>query len=193
MGLDAADVLDRQPRREAGILAEILRISTVQGRAQEVHARPEHDILAALAGLLADHLAIGVRRLRIPGRRQGEHHGHERREVIRAPGRIPVVGLDVLAHAVRPIGHPAARQAEAGNRRSRELRIAVHEGQLFVERQAGEQVLDPHLDRPHRIQIRRPFVRRAGARCHREHRDRNRRGRRHPKQPRLKPRPEYRR
>ena len=162
MRLHGADVFNDQTRGEPGVLAQIFGVPAVQGCAHEVHARPEHDVLAALQRLLTDHLTVGLRGLGIPRGGQGDPHRETGREVIRAPGGIPAVRIDVLAHAVRPVGHPAPGKAEAQDRRRGELRVTVHEGDLFLERQAREQVLHARLDRLRRVEIGRPFLHPGG-------------------------------
>ena len=119
--LNARDVTHRHATSEERIFAEVFKIPPTQRRAHDVHARPKHDVLAALARLLPDHHAFVLREFRIPRRRQRDAARHGRGKIIRAPRHRPGVRPDIFAHAMRTIRKPAPRNAETRNRRRGEF------------------------------------------------------------------------
>ena len=74
--LFAFDVIDGNARGQERVFAQIFKIAAAQRGALDVEARPEHDVLAALPGLLADHRAVSHSQVGIPSGRQTERGRH---------------------------------------------------------------------------------------------------------------------
>ncbi len=172
MRLHRPDVAHRQARGEKRVLAQVFGIPAVERRAHDVHAGPEHDVFPTLPGLLADHVAIGLRGRGIPRRRQGDPHRQARCEIVRPACRIERIRPDVLTHTVRPVRHPTPGQAEAVDGRRGKERVAMHEGDLLIEREPRQQVVDPRFKRLSRVQVKRALLR---LRRNRQQRDGERR------------------
>ena len=153
MRLHCADVAHDHSRSEERILSQEFGSSAVERRALDVHAGPEHDVLAPLAGLLPDHIAIDARRLGIPGRGNADQHRHAGGKIVGVPGDLPGVRPDVFAHAIRTVGHPAARNAQARDRGGRELGVGMHKRQLLFQCHTAEEVLHPRFERRGRVEI----------------------------------------
>ncbi len=148
--LHAADVADRDPGGEEGVLAEVLEVAAVHGRAVDVDARSEQEMDALGAGVTADLAgdALGERGVPRGGERDAAGHGRGRAEV---------------AHAERAVRHLQAGDPGLGHAAHEEAVHAADVIDLLLERHAGEERLDPLLDRG----IRRAARPRNGA-CARE-------------------------
>ena len=101
----ALDVADGNAGGEERVLAHILEVAAAQRRAHDVQAGPEHDVLAALLCLLADHRAIFHGQVRVKRGGQAEGRGHGSREIVRAV-HVPPAVAHLLPHAHRTVVHP---------------------------------------------------------------------------------------
>lgn len=153
----AANVADAHLRGEERVFAEVFKIPPAKRCAQDVNARTEHDVLAARPRLLANGFTFAEAEIGIPARGQTNAGGHGGGEIIRATGRRPGVRPDVLAHAMRAVIEPAARDAETRNRGRGEFGIRVDEGNLLLQRQPRKQIIHAHFERLRDIKVKWSF------------------------------------
>src|SRR5665213_29598 len=80
--LHAPNVAHRHSTRQPGVFAKVFEGAPSQRRAQNVDARPEHDLFAAGQGFLADDLALLLRQGWVPSRGQRDLRGHASGKVV---------------------------------------------------------------------------------------------------------------
>ena len=143
--LDAAHHLGRHPADLVGVFAEVLEVAAAEGRADDVDAGSEDDVLVAVPRLRAQRLAEEPAHGRVPRRRQ-RRAGRKIRAVIVLPSHgAPRMRRRFAPYAVGAVGHRQPRNSEPFNSRRVELRIAVAEGYLFGERHLFQQGVDTLL------------------------------------------------
>ena len=115
-------------------------------RARDVNNRREDDVLVPRPRFLAEHVAVSRRQVHVPGGTQGAQRRHPGRIIVGASGGVPRVRPDVLAHAVRAVVNPAARDAQPRNGGGGEFGIGMDLRNLLLQRHATQQVFDAFLD-----------------------------------------------
>ena len=91
---------------QAGVLAHVLEVAAVERRAVDVDSGTQQDILAAVAGLLADGTAVEGGHPGIPRGGEGRQRREGRNRVVGPAGVAPAVPLNLGAHAVGAVAHP---------------------------------------------------------------------------------------
>ena len=158
LGLHALHVAHGHAAGEPRVLAEVVVVAAAQRRSLDVERGAEDHVLAARAGLVPDHAAVGVGQLGVPGRGEGHADGHRGREVARPAGRLPRVDAHLLAHALRPVGGPQVGHAEPLDAAGAELAVGVDEADLLLEGEAGQQVLDARVERASGVEVGRAVL-----------------------------------
>src|SRR5262249_10822802 len=69
---------------------------------------------------------------------QADRSGHGRSKVVGPSNGVPASGLDFLAHAIWPVGHPHFADAKTRQAGGGERAVSVHEGNLLLKRKAPE-------------------------------------------------------
>ncbi len=147
LGLHAADVADRDPRGEERVLAEVLEVAAVHGRAVDVDARSEQEVNALGARVTADLGGDALSERRVPGGGERDAAGHGRRRAEVADAERAVCHLQAGDAGLRHVAHEEAVDA-------------AEVVDLLLERHATEDRLDPLLD----FGRRRPVMVRGGTR-----------------------------
>ena len=140
-------------RRKIGILAHIFEVAAIERRAADIDARAEQHVLLAVAGLLADGLAVEGRHLGIPRRRKARQSRESRTGVIRPAGLVPLVPQHLGTDAVRAVRTPQFGNAETRNSRRGEFRLRMQHGNFLFERHPRKCILDAPFDRLRLVKI----------------------------------------
>ena len=148
VALQPLDVGDAEAGSQQRILAHVLKVTSVERRAVQVDPRSQQHRLAAVASLLAHHLAIKFRQRGVPRGRQ-TRQGRECRTGIVGPlGMVPVVPVDFHAHAMRSVAHVQFRNAESLHAGAGKLTLCVAEPHLLLQRHLPERLLHHLLQFP---------------------------------------------
>ena len=140
--LQSLNIGGNHDRCEIRILAHILEVAAIEGRAIDVDARTQDHVLATVAGLLAQGTAIAVRELWVPGGSQASERRKSHAGVVGLPSLFPLVPQHIGAHAMRSVIGPEVGQAKPLDARRRELALRMDDGNLVVERKPRHEVVD---------------------------------------------------
>ena len=143
--LQSADVRHNHARRQQRVFAHVLEVASAQRRAQHVDAGAQEHVLAAVEGFLAERLAIGESRLRIPRCGETRQRGKGHARVVGLPGLHPFVPKHIGAHAVRPVVGPELGYAQARHAGRAELALGVDYGDFLLRSHPPECVFDALL------------------------------------------------
>ena len=144
--LQALHVGHYHPTGQPGVFTHVLEVAAAQRRAIDVHTRAQNHVLAAIACLFAQTLAVEACQVGIPSGSQTRQCREGYARVVGLSSLHPLVPKYVGAHAVRSVVGPEVGHSQSGNACCRELRLCVDDANLLVERHARECIVDALLD-----------------------------------------------